>query len=406
MTFFEQGDPGSGFGPPRPRSRRRGIRGIRGSTVVMLVGLGLLAAVVVPMMLGNLERTEPRAFFEGTASVEELMPVEELAPAPPLAGEVAELADRMFLTDEGRELFARTEPQLVDADQIGEKCADATHDQPEDWSVRGCFILGPDNPTPGRIFVYRSGDERLMDAMVTVAAHELLHAVYANEPAAERTRIEALMTVETARVPTDDPVHAQIAASAGDDELSAPTEQFAYLGSQSALEGGFDPALEKIYADVFIDRAALVDTHQRSLVVVDNALDAVRAARAEVAAQEQANAQMRAQLEADRAAYETSVAVYEKDRAKFDATPPEERKRWKATLTPAEGNPVTMSWQESLTYRFEELERFRVDMESRASKLRQAEASAAALRTDAETLKADAVALMRAASPGISIPDF
>jgi hypothetical protein len=366
----------------------------------MLVGLGVLVAVVVPVALGYLDQSPSGSLFNRAA------PIEEILPPPPLVGEAATLADRMFLTDEGRELFARTEPQLVGADEIAQVCAEATHDHPEDWSVRGCFMLGPDNPTPGRIFVYRSGDERLMDAMATVAAHELLHAVYANKPAVQRQRNEALIAVETARVPAADPVHEQIAASAGDDERSLPTEQFAYLGSQSTLEGGFDPALEKIYAGVFTDRAGLVGAHRRSLAVVDDVLASVKAAWAEVAAQEQTDAQKRAQLEADRAAYDKAVAAYEKDRAKFDATPPEEQKRWTVTLTPTGAKPVTMSWQESLTYRFEELERFRVDIEGRASALRQSEASTAALRTDAETLNADAVALLRAASPGVSVPDF
>lgn len=394
MTFFEDG---SGFGPPRPRSRRRRVGA---STVVLIVGLGLLSAVVVPVLLGNMERTQPGTFFEGAA------PVEELAPAPPLVGESVALADRMFLTDEGRELFTQTQPQLVGADEIGQVCEEATHKEADDWSVRGCFILGPEHPVPGRIFVYRSGDERLVDAMVTVAAHELLHAVYANMPADERGRVDDLTAVEAARVPADDAVHEQITASVGEDEDSLPTEQFAYLGSQIALEGGFDPALEEIYADVFTDRAGLVDTHRRSLDTVSRVLDAVKAAWAEVAAQEQANAQERAQLDADRAAYEDAVAAYETDRAKFEATPPEEQKRWTVTLTPKGGQPVTMSWEEALTYRRGELERFRVDVDTRASALAKSEASAAALRANAEKLNADAVALLRAASPGATIPDF
>lgn len=397
MTFFEQDDRDSGFDPPRPRSRRRGIGA---STVVLLLGLGLLAAVVVPVLLGNLERTPPGAFLE------EVAPAEEVAPPPPLVGESAALADRMFLTDEGRELFTRTQPQLVGADEIERVCEDATHEQTEDWSVRGCFILSPEHPVPGRIFVYRSGDERLVDAMVTVAAHELLHAVYANMPADERGRVDDLIAVESARVPADDAVHEQIAASVSEDEDSLPTEQFSYLGSQIALDGGFDPELEEIYADVFTDRAGLVDAHRRSLAVVDGVLDAVRAAWAEVSAEEQANAQARAQLGADRAAYDDALGAYESDRAEFEATPPDERARWTATLAPKGNEPITMSWEESLTYRHEELERLRVDIDARESALRKAEASAATLRANAETQNADAVALLRAANPGATIADF
>ena len=395
MTFFEQDEPT--LGAPRVRSRRRGIGG---STVVMFLGLGLLAAVMVPVGLGALDRTPADAVFESPA------PIDEVSPQPPLVGESAALADRMFLTDQGRELFARTQPQLVDVEEIGEVCADATHEQPEDWSMRGCFLLGRGSPPPGRIFVYHSGDERLRDAMVTIAAHELLHAVYASMPVDERPPIDALIAVEVARVQGDDPVHAQITASAGEDDDNLPTERFAYLGSQIALEEGFDPELEKIYAEIFTDRSALVDAHQRSLKAVDEVLESVKTAWAEVTAKEQSNAQTRAQLEADRAAYDKAAAAYEADRAKFEATPADEQQRWKVTLTPKGGEPRTMSWQDSLTYRHDELERYRADIGSRSSALAEAETTAAALRKSAEARKADAVALLRAANPGVSIPDL
>ncbi|GAA3932601.1 hypothetical protein [Microbacterium soli] len=396
MTLFESDGPDRSVKEPAS-GRRRGIV----AAVVVVIGIGALVAVVLSAVLGGPGSESPSDPPDGRAAPF----VEVEAPPPPLTGETAELADRMQLSDEGRELFARTRPELVGADEIGEVCADAVHGQSEDWSVRGCFLLTSAEGRPGRIYVYRPGDDRLVDAMVTVAAHELLHAVYANMRADERAVVDELMPAAAARVPADDPVHAQITASVGDEDDSRATEQFAYLGSQVALDGGFDPALEEIYAGVFTDRMALVEAHRRSLDAVDDVLAAVKSAWAHVAEQEQANAQQRAQLDADRAAYDEAVRAYDADRAEFDATPAEERERWQVTLTPKGGEPMTMSWEESLTYRHEELERYRVDIEERARSLADAEAATAALRAETEALRADALALLRAANPGASIPD-
>jgi hypothetical protein len=95
--------------------------------------------------------------------------------------------------------------------------------------------------------------------MVTTAAHELLHAAYARLDPAERDEIDALVEAELLRVPAENGVHGQIAASVGDRSENRANELFAYLGSQVVLDGGFDPKLETYYARYFTDREALVD---------------------------------------------------------------------------------------------------------------------------------------------------
>lgn len=165
--------------------------------------------------------------------------------------EIAQLADHMGLTAEGRLIFYDAEPAIVDGPEIARICTDG-EELPGGLYHAGCY-LGTD-----RIFLLR---ERRTPVLVTTAAHELLHAAYRRMSDTERTHIDALVTVEMARVPADDPIHAQIEASVGDNPQARPDEKFAYLGSQVLLPGGFAPELDAVYARYFTDRAGLAGAH-------------------------------------------------------------------------------------------------------------------------------------------------
>jgi predicted ribosome quality control (RQC) complex YloA/Tae2 family protein len=102
-----------------------------------------------------------------------------------------------------------------------------------------------------------------------VAAHELLHAVYANLGPAERARIDAELQ----------------AARAGNQRLeerlkpygSGPTllnEVHSILGSEF---DGLSPALEAHYAQFFANRAAVVAARQRTLGTREEEIQRLRA---------------------------------------------------------------------------------------------------------------------------------
>lgn len=169
--------------------------------------------------------------------------------------EIAALADEAFLTVEGREIFFDARPRFRDEDELSQAC-DQRAFEPDDFdgaTTVGCYT-GYDV-----ISIFKPDDARLRPMMVTTAAHELLHAVYARLGPAERDEVDALVEAEIVRVPADDGVHGQIAASVGDRPENRANELFAYLGSQVVLDGGFAPELETYYARYFTDRDALVD---------------------------------------------------------------------------------------------------------------------------------------------------
>lgn len=391
------------FEPDPQRSQtRRPARKAR-TPVVTVVAL-VISAVLVGC--GGLSAPRPSADnIPPTVSAGPAPAPSTAAPLSPPDPEVVALADQMLLTAEGRAVFYSTQPQLADAAEIETACAGARDGGAGDSFTGGCFTGAAQRRDSDRIFVFRPSDDRLLESMVTVAAHELLHAVYARLDPGQRARVDLLVAEATARVPGDDAVHEQIEWSVGGAEVKRANEQFAYLGSQIALDAGFPAALEEVYGRYFSDRLALVDTHRRALAVIDDTLAAVDVAWADVAAHESDNARARAQLDADRGGYETALAAYSADVDRFNATAPEERGRWEVTLRPVDAQPVTMTWEASLDYRREELDSFRDDLEARASALSAAEADAANMRASAEQSRADAIALLRARNPNADISD-
>jgi len=169
--------------------------------------------------------------------------------------EIAALANEAFFTAEGREIFFDARPRFRDEEELSQACGQRASepDDSDGGTTVGCYS-GYDV-----ISIFKPEDARLRPMMVTTAAHELLHAVYARLDPAERDEVDALVEAEIVRVPADDVVHGQIAASVGNRSEDRANELFAYLGSQVELDGGFAPELEAYYARYFSDRDALVD---------------------------------------------------------------------------------------------------------------------------------------------------
>ncbi|GAA3896807.1 hypothetical protein [Microbacterium invictum] len=240
MSFFEA--PSGQIPPPVPQ------RGRRASRVLFLISAVLAVAFLGTFYLDELPLPVRTWVAESVPAARGLVGI----PPDPEA-EVADLAERMQLTAEGRLIFYDAEPAIVDGADIARICTDG-EELPGGLYHAGCY-LGTD-----RIFLLR---EPRTPVLVTTAAHELLHAVYRRMDDAERARADALVTVEMARVPSSDPVHAQIEASVGDNSSARPDERFAYLGSQIVLDGGFASELETLYARYFEDRTSLASASSR-----------------------------------------------------------------------------------------------------------------------------------------------
>jgi hypothetical protein len=177
------------------------------------------------------------------------------------------LADAAYLSDQGREIFHDTRPQIVDPERATELCdralpVDAAGQGPShqvSFELGGCYI--GDGTGEGTIVLVEPDTLMRYHRLVTVAAHEMLHAAWDRMGLLEKEELVPLLEAEVAALDADDPIHEQISWSVDGHEGSRPTELFAYVGTQVWRDGGLDPRLEEVYARFISDRAALVAVH-------------------------------------------------------------------------------------------------------------------------------------------------
>jgi hypothetical protein len=197
-------------------------------------------------------------------------PVDESQPPPPadatttvpatsttstvlVASDVADLVATTTMTDRGRRIFLAASPAIEDPATFGANCGvDSQSDTPGQprTHTQGCYVAG-------RIHLLAPDRSEARDLLYVVAAHELLHAVYASLVPAERARIDA--ELDAARVG-----NARLAERLKPYGAS-PTltnEIHSILGSEF---DGLSPALEAHYAQFFANRAAVVAARQRTL---------------------------------------------------------------------------------------------------------------------------------------------
>ncbi len=171
----------------------------------------------------------------------------------PVPADVADLATTTTMTERARRAFLAASPAIEDpvtfagncgVDQVSAAAGETrTHTQ-------GCYARG-------RIHLLAPERAEARGLLYVVAAHELLHAVYASLGAIDRTRIDAELE----------------AARAGNERLeerlkpygAGPTltnEIHSILGSEF---DGLSPTLEAHYAQFFADRSSVVAVRQRTL---------------------------------------------------------------------------------------------------------------------------------------------
>ncbi len=211
----------------------------------------------------------------------------------PVPADIQDLVARTTMTDRGRRIFMAASPAIEDPATFAVSCALGAR---TDASVhtQGCYALG-------RIHLLAPERAEGRDLLVVVAAHELLHAVYASLGPAERSRVDAELD----------------AARAGNDRLeerlkpygTGPTivnEIHSILGSEF---DGLSPTLEAHYAQFFADRAAVVAVRRRTLGARE---DEIRRLRAEVSDLDARITTVKAaqeQLRGDIRAYNAQVLV-------------------------------------------------------------------------------------------------
>lgn len=201
------------------------------------------------------------ACSSGGALRGESVPATTVAPATttttttttvPVPADVQALIASTTMTDRGRRAFLGAGPEIEDTATFARNCGADRPTESSDVAVvhtQGCYVNA-------RIHLLATDRPEARTLLSIVAAHELLHAVYASLAPADRNRIDGEL----------------MASRAGNDRLEerlrpygkGPTltnEIHSILGSEF---DGLSPGLEAHYAQFFADRAQVVAARRRT----------------------------------------------------------------------------------------------------------------------------------------------
>ena len=225
--------------------------------------VGLVMALTAACSSPPVDRADP------TAAPTTVLPVTTTAPTTtttvPVPAEVRDLAATTTMTERARRIFLAASPAIEDATTFAANCGiDNRADSGSEprTHTQGCYVAG-------RIHLLSPDRAEARELLYVVAAHELLHAVYASLGPAERSRIDA--ELQAAR-PGNQRLEERLKPYGASPTLI--NEVHSILGSEFE---SVSPALEAHYAQFFADRAAVVAARQRTLGAREDEIARLRA---------------------------------------------------------------------------------------------------------------------------------
>lgn len=194
------------------------------------------------------------------------------------SSEISALRADLDLTNDGKRVFLASLPALELADDFNEHC----NSHRQDVSMLGCY-------TGGRMYIYDIKSEQLADANKVTAAHELLHAAWARMNRGEREQVTNLLAeVKTAH---PDWVTEELALY---QEAERTEELYTRVGTKMRE---LPEALEEHYKKYFNNRLQIVEFYENYQAPFNRL--------------KQANADLKAQLDALSVEIETARQTYE-----------------------------------------------------------------------------------------------
>lgn len=223
-------------------------------------------------------------------------PPVQAAPEP-VDPAVEDLVAGAGMTTAAREIFLRARPEIQDSSTLATSCARSDGATgPGSTHTYGCVVRN-------RVFVRAFEQPEVRDLVYVVAAHELLHLVYAGLTAAQRARLDADLQVARDTIAALEDRLA-VYAETDDDSLN---EVHSILGTEFP---DLPLALEAHYAAYF-DRAAVLSAFRRA---IGDREDELRRLEASIAATRERLTELGARLDQLRtgsvAAYNAAVATY------------------------------------------------------------------------------------------------
>lgn len=160
--------------------------------------------------------------------------------------EIARIADDAGMSDRGKFYYYASHPKLDSTSQFNEEC----RRKEKGSAILGCYRAQ-------RIYIYDIQDERLKGVKEVTAAHEMLHAAYERLSESERTRVNALLEKEEAKITTE-----EFRERMEYYRRTQPGEHHNELHSIIGTEvSDIAPELETYYRQYFSDRSKVTTLH-------------------------------------------------------------------------------------------------------------------------------------------------
>jgi len=163
--------------------------------------------------------------------------------------DVASLAQRTDMSDNGRFLFYASQPSIENADTFSKLCG--KHEA--STAILGCY-----NGT--HIYVYNVTDPRLDGIREVTAAHEMLHAAYARMSDSEKAAVNELLETEYSKLKDDKQFSERMAFYARTEPGERDNELHSVIGTEVS---SISPELEKHYTAYFSDRSRVTSLHDK-----------------------------------------------------------------------------------------------------------------------------------------------
>lgn len=213
--------------------------------------------------------------------------------------EITSFADRTAMSDHGKFLFFASRPSLEGTQAFNDKCSRTE----KSTAILGCY------DGTGVIYIYNVPNQKLDGIREVTSAHEMLHAAYNRLSDRERTKVDALVETEYAKLSNDAVFSARMAFYARTEPGERDNELHSIIGTEVA---SVSPELEQYYQQYFVNRSKVVALHTQYASVFAS----LQARGEELSAQLTALA---TSIETDTATYNQEVNQLNQDIASFNA---------------------------------------------------------------------------------------
>lgn len=163
--------------------------------------------------------------------------------------EISAFSSRTSMSDRGEFLFYASHPSIEESQVFNEKCAKIE---------RSAAILGCYN---GRnIYIYNVKNPKLDGIREVTSAHEMLHAAYLRLSEKDRQKVDVLVEAEYAKLSDDKEFSERMAFYARTEPGERDNELHSIIGTEVAAVSS---ELENYYKQYFNDRSKVVALHSQ-----------------------------------------------------------------------------------------------------------------------------------------------